>query len=201
MLPLAKEIKDFKIELREKRILRLMGHRRKTVNSFLEKLIVEEKKKLSHLLHPASVYMIIDYEKTNKHPIFNNATKVALCICTIGLGLEKEVENLTKRNDLLRALILDSLGSESVEEVAIHSDRKIAEEALTMNLWPSKRFSPGYRMWDLKEQQFIFKMLPAKKIGVKLNESCMMIPRKSISFRVNFYEDKKLTTRKMRWNK
>jgi hypothetical protein len=201
MLPLAKEIKDFKIELKEKRILRLMGHRRKTVNSSLEKLIIEEKKKLSHLLHPASVYMIIDYEKTNKHPIFNNATKVALCICTIGLGLEKEVENLTKRNDLLRALILDSLGSESVEEVAIHSDRKIAEEALTMNLWPSKRFSPGYRMWDLKEQQFIFKMLPAKKIGVKLNESCMMIPRKSISFRVNFYEDKKLTTRKMRWNK
>jgi len=201
MLPLAKEIKDFKIELREKRILRLMGHRRKTVNSSLEKLIIEEKKKLSHLLHPASVYMIIDYEKTNKHPIFNNATKVALCICTIGLGLEKEVENLTKRNDLLRALILDSLGSESVEEVAIHSDRKIAEEALTMNLWPSKRFSPGYREWDLKEQQFIFKMLPAKRIGVKLNEFCMMIPQKSISFRVNFYKDQKLTTRKMSLNK
>jgi len=201
MLPLAKEIKDFKIELKEKRILRLIGHRQKIVNASLEKLIIEEKKKLSHLLHPASVYMIIDYEKTNKHPIFNNATKVALCICTIGLGLEKEVENLIKRNDLLRALILDSLGSESVEEVAIHSDRKIAEEALTMHLWPSKRFSPGYREWDLKEQQFIFKMLPAKKIGVKLNESCMMIPRKSISFRVNFYDDRKLTTRKIGWNK
>jgi len=198
MLPLVKEIKGFKIELKEKRILRLVGHTRKTANSPLEKLITEEKKKLNHLLHPVSVYTIIDYEQTNKHPIFNNSAKVALCICTIGSRLEKEVENLTKKNDLLRALILDSLGSESVEEVAIHSDRQIAEEAITMNLWPSKRFSPGYGEWDLKEQQFIFKMLPAEKIGVKLNESCMMIPRKSISFRLNFYQGQKFTTRKKR---
>jgi hypothetical protein len=198
MPSLVKEIKDFKIEIKDKRILRLVGHKRKTINSPLERLIAEEKKKLSHLLHPASIYTIIDYEETNKHPIFNKAAKVALCVCTIGLGLEKGVENLTKKNDLLRALILDSLGSEAVEEVAIHSDRKITEEAITMNLWPSKRFSPGYGEWDLKEQQFIFNILPAKKIGVELNEFFMMTPRKSISFRINFYKDQKLTTRKMR---
>jgi cobalamin-dependent methionine synthase I len=197
MSRVVKENRDFKIELREKRILRLMGHQRKTENSSLAKLITKEKKRLDDLLNPVSLYTIIDYEETNKHAVFNDAVKVALCLCTIGPGLEKEVEDLTKKNDLLKALILDSIGSEAVEEVAIQSDKSIAEEAIKMNLWPSKRFSPGYREWDLKEQKFIFKMLPAKKIGIELNESFMMIPRKSISFRINFYQDRKLTTRKM----
>ena len=195
---IVKENKGFKIELREKRILRLMGHQRKTGNNSLTKLITEEKKRLDDLLKPVSLYTVIDYEETNKHPVFNDAVKVALCVCTIGPGLEKEVEDLTRKNDLLKALILDSIGSEAVEEVAIQSDKSIAEEAIKMNLWPSKRFSPGYGEWDLKEQQFIFKMLPAKKIGIELNESFMMIPRKSISFRINFYQDRKLTTRKTR---
>jgi len=194
---LVKEVRDVKIEFNEKRFLRLVGHKKKTVNSTLETLIAKEKKKLDHLLHPAFLYGILDYEETNRHPIFDKAAKVVLCLCTIGSKLEKEVENLTKKNDLLKALILDSLGSESVEQIAIQADRKIAEEALKMNLWPSKRFSPGYREWDLKEQRFIFKNLPARKIGIKLNESCMMIPRKSISFRVNFYQDQKFTTRKI----
>jgi len=200
MTPIIRKINEFKIEIKEKRVLRFIGHKRKSVNSSLEKVIAAEKKKLGNLLHPLSIYTIINYSETNKHAIFKDAVKVALCICTIGTDLEKEVKNLSERNDLLRALVLDSFGSEAVEEVAIHSDRIIAGEAITMNLWASKRFSPGYGEWDLKEQQFIFKMLPAKEIGVRLNESCMMIPRKSISFRINFYQDRKLTTRKMNLN-
>jgi len=120
MSRIVKENRDFKIELREKRISRLMGHQRKTENSSLAKLIIEEKNKLGYLLKPVSLYTIIDYEETNKHPVFKEAVKVALCVCTIGPGLEKEVEDLTKKNDLLKALILDSIGSEAVEEVAIN---------------------------------------------------------------------------------
>jgi len=98
-------------------------------------------------------------------------------------------------NEMARALILDSLGSEAAEEAAIQSDRILVEKAREMGLWPSKRFSPGYGKWDIREQQYVFQVLPGKDIGVSLTESCMMIPRKSVSFRINFYKDKKLTTR------
>jgi len=101
-----------------------------------------------------------------------------------------------KINEMTRALILDALGSEAAEEVAIQSDRTLAEKAREMNLWPSKRFSPGYGKWDVKEQRFIFRLLPAADIEVRLTESCMMVPRKSVSFRINFYKDQKLTTRR-----
>jgi len=200
MPPPLRIIKNFKIQFDEKRILRLIGYKKKgeKIKEPMNKLILGEKKKLDDLLEPAAIYRIIDYEETNKHPIFDHAKKVALCICTIGPRLEKEIENLTKKNELLRALVLDALGSEAAEEVAIESDQIIAAKAREMNLWPSKRFSPGYGKWDIKEQRFVFSVLPGQKIGVSLKESCMMVPRKSISFRINFYKEQKFSTRRQR---
>jgi len=191
--------KDFKIEFDEKRILRLIGYKKKSkeIKEPIKKLIAEEKNKLDYLLHPESIYTIIDYEQMSRHPIFKDAEKVAMCICTIGPELEAEVNDLMKKNEMLKALILDALGSEAAEETAIQSDKILAKKAREMDLWPSKRFSPGYGKWNIKEQHYVFQMLPGQEIGVRLTESCMMIPRKSISFRINFYREQKLTTRKI----
>ena len=201
-MPLTpKKIKKFKIELDEERIFRLIGYKKKSypIAASIKKLISEEKEKLDYLLRPVSIFTILEYEETNKHPIFKNAEKVALCICTIGPKLENEIKELMKKNELLRALILDALGSEAAEEVAIQSDEFMAEMARKMNLWPSKRFSPGYKKWNIKEQRFLFQMLAAQEIGVSLiKESWMMIPRKSISLRINFYKDQKLSTRRQK---
>jgi len=193
----VEKIENLKIEFDEKRILRLIGYKKnsKEIKDPIMLLITEEKKKLEYLLHPASIYTILNYEETNQHPIFEDAEKVALCICTIGSDLEEEINRLMGNNEMARALILDSLGSEAAEEAAIQSDRILVEKAREMGLWPSKRFSPGYGKWDIREQQYVFQVLPGKDIGVSLTESCMMIPRKSVSFRINFYKDKKLTTR------
>ncbi len=192
--------RNFKVEFDERRILRLIGYKKKheMIKEPIHKLIIEEKRKLVNLLQPAAIYIIIDYSQTNKHLIFDHAEKVALCICTIGQNLEKEVQNLTQKNELLRALILDALGSEAVEEVAIQADKILAEKAREMNLWPSKRFSPGYGKWDITQQRFIFNILPGQDIGVSLRESCMMVPQKSISFRINFYKEKNFSTRSQR---
>jgi len=194
----VEKIENFKVEFDDKRILRLIGYRKRPIEikEPIKRLITEERKKLDYLLHPASIYTIIDYAETNKHPVFKDAEKVAICICTIGPELEEEIKKLMEKNEMTRALILDALGSEGAEEVAIQSDRILAMKAREMNLWPSKRFSPGYGIWDIKEQQFIFRLLPAADIGVRLTESCMMVPRKSVSFRINFYKEQKLSTRR-----
>ena len=192
------KIENLTVEFDEKRILRLLGYKKRSteIKEPIKSLITEEKKKLDYLLHPASIYTIVGYDETNKHLVFKDAEKVAICICTIGPELEQEVKELMEKNEMLRGLILDALGSEAAEEVAIQSDRILAEKAREMNLWPSKRFSPGYGKWDIKEQRFIFRMMPAVDIGVRLTESCMMVPRKSVSFRINFYKEQKLSTRR-----
>ena len=192
-------IENFKIEVEERRILRLIGYKKKEneINSTIKNLIISEKKKLASLMKPASIYTILDYEETNKHPVFEKAEKVASCIRSIGSGAEQEVSELINRNKILKAMILDALASEAAGEVARQSDRILAQKARELNLWPSKRFSPGYKPWPLKEQQFIFRALPPEEIGVKLNPtSWMMIPCKSTPFRINFYSDKNLSTRK-----
>ncbi len=194
----VEKIENFRVEFDEKRILRLIGYKKRPteIKEPIKSLITEEKKKLDYLLHPASIYTIVGYDETNKHLVFKDAEKVTICICTIGPELEQEIKKLMEKNEMTRALILDALGSEAAEEVAIQSDRILAEKAREMNLWPSKRFSPGYGKWDIKEQRFIFRMLPAADIGVRLTESCMMVPRKSVSFRINFYKEQKLSTRR-----
>jgi hypothetical protein len=193
------KITRFQIDIEERRIFRLIGYKKRNANidDSIKELVRDEKSKLQNLIRPASIYRILDYEETNKHPIFEKARKVAFCLCTIGPQLEDEVARLMEKNELVRALILDAFGSEAVEEVAIQSDRFLAKKARKMDLWPSKRFSPGYGIWDIKEQGFVFHILPAIEIGMTLKpESYMMIPRKSVSFRINFYEDSNLSKRR-----
>ncbi|MBW1935305.1 MAG: hypothetical protein JRI84_07115 [Deltaproteobacteria bacterium] len=198
-MAVPEKIELSKIEVEERRILRLIGYKKPPaeIKPSLRELIDREKKELASLLQPASIYTIIDYEETNKHPIFEMAEKVALCICTIGSAVEAKIAELVQDNEITRALVLDAFASEATEEVARRSDRILSRKARALDLWPSKRFSPGYKPWPLTEQKFIFSLLPGEEIGVKLNpHSCMMVPRKSISFRINFYKDKNLTTRK-----
>jgi len=193
------KIENFNIDIDEKRIYRLIGYKKRDqeLREPVKRAVAEEKERLASLIKPVSIYKIISHRETNSHPVFQNAEKIALCLCTIGPKLEEEISRLMKKNEVLRALILDSFGSEAAEAVAEQSDRIIAEKARQMNLWPSKRFSPGYGNWDIKEQRFIFKMLPGDLIGVCLTESFMMIPRKSVSFRINFYRNRDLSTRRV----
>ncbi len=191
-------IENIPVTLDDRRILTLIGYRKRpeAIPNSVTRIIAEEKQKTLHLIRPKTLFAVLDYSETNKHPVFDHAWKTALCLCTIGLELENKTAIYFQTNETLKGLILDAIGSEAAEHVARHADSELTKIARDMNLWPSKRFSPGYKNWDLSEQSFLFKILPAEKIGVTINDSFMMIPRKSVSFGMNFYRDKRFTTRK-----
>ena len=46
----------------------------------------------------------------------------------------------------------------------------------------SCRISPGYGGWHLASQEALFARLPHRAIGVRLEHSLLMVPRKSVSF-------------------
>ncbi|MBD3413649.1 MAG: hypothetical protein GF421_04355 [Candidatus Aminicenantes bacterium] len=190
-------LNDFNVQVEERRILIRLGYKPKSsqVNSSVGQYIEEFKKKLPQLIRPKAVYTLLDYEETNKHPVFKGAQKIALCLCTIGPELEKECSHYTEKNEILKAFVLDSFGSEAAEDIARQSDRIIAQRAREMGLWPSKRFSPGYGIWNIKEQKYVFDVLPSDKVGVRLTDTFMMVPRKSVSYRINFFPDKESSTR------
>jgi hypothetical protein len=191
------KLEKFNINIEDRRIFIRLGYGTSSgnVNDQTKKIVFKAKNKLPSLLQPTAVFKILDYEATNKHLIFKDAKKVALCICTIGIGLEEASSKLLEKNKILDGFILDTLGSEAAEDVARQTDKYIANIAKEMGLWPSKRFSPGYSIWDIQDQAYLFNILPAEDIGVRLTDFFMMVPRKSVSFRINFYEDKNKTSR------
>jgi len=116
---------------------------------------------------------------------FRGAERVAYCVCTIGRRLEDRVAELARKAEPLRALILDAVGSASVEGVTDLVNAAICARIGQSDLFTNRRISPGYRGWPIAAQQEIFALLPSRVSGVTLTPKCFMEPRKSISAAVS----------------
>ncbi len=109
------------------------------------------------------------------------ATQVAFAVCTIGPALDERVTALFAE-DPVRALALDGAGTAAVGEVTRMVRARICGKASLRELGAGMRASPGQEGWQLEQQRVLFSLVPAEEIGVRLTESCLMLPRKSISF-------------------
>lgn len=110
--------------------------------------------------------------------------RLGLTVCTIGDAIEERIESLFAAREFPVAYMLDSLGSVAAEALAEGFLRQLCAERLVQGLKVTSRESPGYPRWPIEEQQKVFALLPADRIGLTLNPYCIMTPRKSISFAV-----------------
>jgi hypothetical protein len=187
---------DIAISFEERRVLVRLGYKKPAaeIDPGIRRIVHEEAENAKKLVRPRVLAAILDSAELPDHPIFRNAEKAALCLCTIGPELEGTVARLMSGGDMLRGLVLDWLGSEAVASVSKQAEAWLKKEGPALGLWPGKRFAPGYKGWDVSGQKLIFSVLPAAEIGVRLTESFMMIPRKSYSFRINYFKNQASTT-------
>jgi Vitamin B12 dependent methionine synthase, activation domain len=108
---------------------------------------------------------------------------VAAAVCTIGEALEERVRTLWEARELPLASMLDSVGSGAVESLAEYVNDLLCQQGLP-SLRVTNRISPGYGDWDVVEQRALFRLCSGARIGVTLNEACVMTPGKSISLLV-----------------
>jgi len=99
-------------------------------------------------------------------------------VITIGAGLEQKAD---ASKDLLEKYYLDQIGN-----IALSKARKHLEDCLRSKfaLEGLSYMSPGSLAdWPIEEQQPLFSILKEAEasIGVRLTESLLMIPRKSVS--------------------
>jgi len=102
-------------------------------------------------------------------------------IVTIGGKLSEECHRLLSEDLYSDYLFLHNFGIEVAEALAEYAHIKIRN---LMNIGDSegKRYSNGYTVWpDLEDQKKIAELLNAEKIGVKVSETCQLIPEHSIS--------------------
>ena len=197
-------LRDFEIDIRSSEVERLLGRGSgaagrggatdgrsgtpRQAAERLERTLEEAISRAGELIRTAGVYVIGSGDDLGDSSVFEGLERIAYCVCTIGPALEKEVTRLSGGGELLRAVVLDAVGSVAAEETAEHMDRRIQEEAAAMGLETSCRASPGYGDWDVREQAKLFRIVPAERIGVTLSESSMMMPRKSVSFAIHIAE-------------
>ena len=110
------------------------------------------------------------------------ANGLVLGLVTVGDGIERRVTELLGRGESARALFLDAAGSAAAEEAARRLSVKILGGRAGAGEDVACRISPGYGRWSLAAQKALFARLPHDALGVSLNSSMMMAPRKSISF-------------------
>ena len=107
--------------------------------------------------------------------------KVAVFALTVGNYLEKMVAYLAENGLMLQATVLDAIGSDSAEKLAVFVEDRISKLASLDDLRTSLRFSPGYCDWAISQQKVVFQTLGDDTAGVVLTERSLMIPQKSVS--------------------
>ncbi|MCX5678670.1 MAG: hypothetical protein NTY76_06135 [Candidatus Omnitrophica bacterium] len=109
------------------------------------------------------------------------AQSIYIFLVTIGPAIENEASRLMKTGESLSGYLLDRASSFAVESLADKLENHLRKEYRSKDKSVSMRLSPGYCDWPIEEQAKFDRMLDFSKIGVRLTESYMMIPQKSIS--------------------
>ena len=105
----------------------------------------------------------------------------ALFICTSGVEFEAYQQRLKQEGDMVRVFIADSLGSVIAEKCADQMERHLQESIDKLGWHHTNRFSPGYCGWHVSQQQLLFPLFDGHTCGVRLTDSSLMLPIKSVS--------------------
>jgi hypothetical protein len=108
-------------------------------------------------------------------------TTLAVFVATAGPRLERWASSLMQGDEVMKGYIIDTIGSEAVEQTAEWLEQKVADAALTRGWKTTNRYSPGYCGWPTADQHALFSLLPDDFCGIKLTDSALMIPIKSVS--------------------
>ena len=118
-------------------------------------------------------------------PIISNlirkAEKAALFVCTAGEGVGRWSKDLMSEGDLMKGYVVDVVGSEIVEKAMDKIQDILEVEMKKIGLGITDRYSPGYCDWHVSEQQKLFSLLPENYCNIKLSETSLMNPIKSVS--------------------
>jgi hypothetical protein len=186
---------DFRdLKLTVDQIERVMGYRegesQETIFEIVSGLL-KEAETLCNLRAEYRIFDRISFNETFKTIMVNSVTfnigkiiygqikkseSAALFICTAGENLGLRSRRAMKEGDLLEGYIYDVIGSEAVEAAADLMQADMETEFRMTN-----RFSPGYCGWNVVEQHKLFSLLPDNYCGIRLTDSSLMDPVKSVS--------------------
>lgn len=123
--------------------------------------------------------------KTPLESIFPESLGLALFAATVGEEISRKIRALFSEDDFAPGSMLDTAASVGADMASGYMENYfknyLVESGLFDNSKAVMRFSPGYCGWHVSGQRKLFEYLRPEKIGIKLTDSCLMEPLKSVS--------------------
>jgi len=116
----------------------------------------------------------------------SQAVQIAVIALTIGPKLEQQVSDYFTLGEYTSGLLLDAAGTAAVEVAADQVCDFIKNQAASQGYLALPRFSPGYGGWDITVQPLILELANGEEINLTVTDSCMLLPRKSITAVIGF---------------
>ena len=110
-----------------------------------------------------------------------DAESVVLFLCTAGEEITNHSNKISTESDPMLGYVFDVLGSVTVDKAMDKIQADLSNEMKNEGLGISDRYSPGYCDWNVGEQHKLFSLLPKDFCNIKLSDSSLMHPIKSIS--------------------
>lgn len=115
--------------------------------------------------------------------VAGRAEKLILLAMTIGSPLEDRIAEYNRAGQMLEAFTLDAAGSSFLTKSAKTAFGKIEDKYKAVGMSSTFPLGPGHSYWSgLEDVRTIIDFLKAEQIGIKLTESNLMLPRKSLAF-------------------
>ena len=124
----------------------------------------------------------IEFVSNNFSVYVGEREELFLLSATVGDEITKYRDQFISRDETLSAIVADAVGSETVE-AGIDLFQSILEKDLNREGKSLKksRYSVGYGDFDIKNQKIIYNELELAKLGIKITDSNMLYPEKTIT--------------------
>lgn len=107
--------------------------------------------------------------------------EILILAATLGAGCDRLIQKYT-RLSMTRAVIAQAAAAALLEAECDELCTRLSEEYEKKGWFFRPRFSPGYGDFSLDCQESLLEALGAgKQIGIRLTDSCLMMPSKSIT--------------------
>ena len=178
-------------ELNYNEILMYLGHRGQNITPEVEKQIRRCIGEVMTAAQPRLVWRRLTLENgaipglplagNDIHALLANCQQAVLMAATLGPAVERLLMR-REVTDMADAVIMDACASTAIENVCDHFEFDLRAQVESEGLFLSDRFSPGYGDLPLDTQPRLCAALDtARRIGLTVSPSNIMIPRKSVS--------------------
>lgn len=170
----------------DKDILYCLGYGENEPDSRTKELIEKIKNEAVSALKPKAVHGTFDvsalnFEGSDINEHLKGAPKCILFAATLGAESER-ISALYQKTDMEKAVIFDCVCDAYIEAFSDEYCDRLLSEYRQQGLYLNTRYAPGYGNFSIEHQREFISLLNCERtIGLTVNESSTLLPRKSIT--------------------